>query len=226
MNVNWGDGSPDTVFTTLNQGNLGTQNHTYTTANSYTIHINVSDAYGNFGQMASNNFTVNPPLVPTTIITVAGTPQSATVGTQFITNLAAQVLDQNHNPVAGVTVLFVAPGSGASGTFLNGLTSIAETTTAGGVATAPFTANTKAGVYTVNASVSGVATPAPFDLTNTADVDQRKIVDRQRRQSIGPDRQSNRPHRPGNGQVRQSVLRRSGKLERRLRRRQCFPKHQ
>ena len=87
--------------------------------------------------------------------------------------LQVTVTDQFGNDLPGATVLFVAPTSGASGTFSNGLTSITETTTIGGIATAPFTANTKAGVYTVGASVGFVSTN--FSLTNTADASSEKI---------------------------------------------------
>ena len=103
---------------------------------------------------------------PTTITATAGTPQSATVGTAFATQLQATVKDSLNNPVSNVTVTFGAPGSGASGTFAGGVNT--ATTNAQGIATAPiFTANAIAGgPYTVTATVPGVATPANFLLTN------------------------------------------------------------
>jgi hypothetical protein len=103
---------------------------------------------------------------PTTITATAGTPQSATVGTAFGTQLQATVKDSLNNPVSNVTVTFGAPGSGASGTFAGGVNT--ATTNAQGIATAPiFTANAIAGgPYTVTATVPGVATPANFLLTN------------------------------------------------------------
>ena len=100
------------------------------------------------------------------ITATAGTPQSATAGTVFATALQATVRDAGNNPVSGATVTFMAPGSGASGTFSGSST---VTTNSSGVATAPtFTANSVAGSYTVTASVSGITTPASFSLTNTA----------------------------------------------------------
>ena len=96
----------------------------------------------------------------------AGSPQSATVNTNFATNLAAIVTDQFGNPVYGVTVNFVAPGSGPSGSFSGSPTP----TNTSGVATAQtFKANTKAGVYTVTATATGVNGTASFSLTNTPD---------------------------------------------------------
>ncbi|HKW64922.1 MAG TPA: Ig-like domain-containing protein, partial [Candidatus Acidoferrum sp.] len=93
---------------------------------------------------------------PATIAATAGTPQSATVGGAFGTQLQATVKDSFNNPVSGATVAFAAPGSGASGTFAGGVTT--ATTNASGVATsAVFTANSTAGSYTVMATVSGVA---------------------------------------------------------------------
>ncbi len=80
--------------------------------------------------------------------------------------LQAKVTDAHGNPVSGITVVFELPGSGATGTF-NG--SAAVVTNANGVATAPtLFANTSAGTLTVNAFVTGVATPAGFSLTNVA----------------------------------------------------------
>ena len=102
--------------------------------------------------------------VASKIAVSAGSPQSATVNTAFSTNLAAVVTDQYGNPIPGATVVFAAPGSGASGTFSGSNSAL---TNGIGVATAPtFTANTKAGVYTVNASTAGVTNPANFSLTN------------------------------------------------------------
>src|SRR5882762_1186692 len=103
---------------------------------------------------------------PSSITATAGTPQSATVNTAFAAQLQATVRDASNNPVNGVTVTFAAPTSGASGTFAGGINT--ATSNAQGVATAPiFTANSTAGgPYNVAASVSGVAAPANFSLTN------------------------------------------------------------
>jgi hypothetical protein len=98
----------------------------------------------------------------------AGSGQNATVGTVFATALQATVTDIGGNLLPGITVTFTAPAIGASGTF-TGLASTTAVTNASGVATASaFTANSQAGSYTVNATVVGVGSPAPFSLTNTA----------------------------------------------------------
>ena len=104
---------------------------------------------------------------PSTITTVAGSGQSATINTPFSTALQALVKDAGNNPVPGVSVTFTAPASGASGTFPGNVTSTAVMTNSSGVATAPtFTANSASGGYMVTASTAGVATPAGFSLTN------------------------------------------------------------
>jgi len=83
--------------------------------------------------------------------------------------LQALVTDANSNPVPDVAVTFTAPGSGASGSFTGGLTTVTVTTDATGTATAPtFTADSIAGSYNVNATVIGATTPASFALTNLA----------------------------------------------------------
>ena len=95
-----------------------------------------------------------------------GTPQSAAEGTAFTTPLQA-TLTNGGNPVSGVTVMFTAPSSGASGTFTGGSTIASVMTGSNGIASAAFTANSKLGSYTVTASASGVTGTASYSLTNT-----------------------------------------------------------
>jgi hypothetical protein len=102
-----------------------------------------------------------------TITSTGGTPQSAAVGTPFAAALVATVTSGG-SPASGVTVTFTAPASGASGIFASsGTATETEATNASGVATSSqFTANTRAGAYSVTASVPGAA--ADFSLTNAA----------------------------------------------------------
>ena len=101
----------------------------------------------------------------TSIATVSGGGQSATVGTAFTNSLVVLVEDQYGNPVSGATVTFAGPGSGAGVTFPSGTTA---TTGANGQATlTTLDGNTTAGGYVVTASVAGVTTPASFTLTNS-----------------------------------------------------------
>ena len=100
------------------------------------------------------------------IAATAGTPQSATISTAFATQLQATVTDSG-NPVSGATVTFIAPGSGASGTFAGNVLFVSVLTNASGVATAPvFTANGTAGPYMVTATGVGAGGTANFSLTN------------------------------------------------------------
>jgi hypothetical protein len=135
-----------------------------TKAGSYTVNATVS------GVSSSAKFDLtNTPDVPASITATAGTPQNATVNTAFATDLAATVKDKFGNPVPNATVTFTAPSSAPSGKFANGTNTTTATTNASGVATAStFTADTKAGSYKVNGTVTGVSTAAPFDLTNLA----------------------------------------------------------
>jgi hypothetical protein len=85
----------------------------------------------------------------------------------FGTDLSVTVTDAAGNPVPGVSVTFIAPASGASGTFSNGMNTIAVTTDSSGIATAgTFTANPTMGPYTVTAAAAGQS--ADFSLTNIA----------------------------------------------------------
>ena len=96
---------------------------------------------------------------------VSGSPQSAVVNAAFANTLKVLVKDASNNPVAGATVTFAAPGSGASGAFAGGQnTAVTDIT---GVATsAPIIANGAAGSYAVTASLGALSTS--FALTNTA----------------------------------------------------------
>jgi len=103
---------------------------------------------------------------PASVTPAAGTPQSVAINTAF-TALQVIVTDASGDPLSGVSVLFTAPASGASGTFGAGQNPVL--TNAQGVAAAPaFTANSTVGSYTVTAAVTGVSTPASFALTNLA----------------------------------------------------------
>jgi len=116
----------------------------------------------------SSTFNVTAGTTTTMTANAGTTPQSATINTAFANALAVTVSDANGNAVSGVNVTFTAPGSGASGTFSNTTATISLATNASGVAAAPFTANlTAGGPYNVAATVTGVATPANFALTNT-----------------------------------------------------------
>ena len=109
----------------------------------------------------------NTPGAPASITATSGSPQSTTINTVFANPLVATVKDACGNPVPGVNVTFTAPASGASGTFVGGSATAIIATNAQGIATAPaFTANSAQGSYNVAATVTGVATPANFTLTN------------------------------------------------------------
>ena len=100
---------------------------------------------------------------PASVTAVSGASQSSPVNGDFLV-LIALVTDSAGNPVPGVPVTFTPPASGASAI----LFPTTATTGCDGRATTPATANTIAGAYTVTAAVTGVATPAAFNLTNLA----------------------------------------------------------
>ncbi|MDT4936876.1 MAG: hypothetical protein QOG80_547, partial [Pseudonocardiales bacterium] len=113
--------------------------------------------------------TSNP---PNELVVVGGTGQQAQLGTQFAQNLQVALANTNGCPLtgslAGVTVNFDGPGSGASGIFAgSGSREAYVGTDSQGVATAPpFTANFTVGNYTVDAH-SDYGT-VELSLSNTA----------------------------------------------------------
>ncbi len=135
------------------------------TLGAYTVSATTAGVPGSADFLLSNQTLGSPASIAAT----AGTPQSAAVTTAFAAQLQATVRDAGNNGAPNVTVTFTAPSSGASGTFASTGTNVATAVTDNsGVATAPvFTANGATGPYTVTASVSGVASPANFSLTNT-----------------------------------------------------------
>ena len=98
-------------------------------------------------------------------ITAGGT-QSTTVGSAFGTAFQLQLLE-NGQPLAGISVTFTAPSSGASGTFAGGATTVTVVTDANGLATSPlFTANGRAGTYTVVVKFGSHTSAISYELTN------------------------------------------------------------
>src|SRR5439155_10155428 len=59
-----------------------------------------------------------------TIATTSGSGQTATITTAFAAPLVATVSSASGEPVAGGSVTFTAPASGASGTFTGGVTTV------------------------------------------------------------------------------------------------------
>ena len=108
----------------------------------------------------------NRPGPPASITATGGTPQSTPINTPFPERLSATVMDAAGNPIAGVTVTFNVPTSGASGTFAGGVNT-AKTNAAGVAYSAIFTANGTAGSYTATATVGTLTTNPGFMLTNT-----------------------------------------------------------
>lgn len=110
---------------------------------------------------------------PNELVLAGGTGQQSQLGKPFAQGLQVQLANTNGCPLtgnlAGVTVNFDAPGSGASGIFASsGSHEAYVSTDSQGVATAPpFTANFTVGSYAVDAH-SDYGTVG-FDLSNTAD---------------------------------------------------------
>jgi protocatechuate 3,4-dioxygenase beta subunit len=118
---------------------------------------------------SSNCPSSNPPNQMTLL---AGTPQTAILGSAFASGLQVALTNSDGCPVtsaaAGIPVTFSAPASGASGVFsTSGSNTVIVGADASGTVAAPqFTANTAAGSYTVTASSQYGS--VSFSLTNTA----------------------------------------------------------
>ena len=94
------------------------------------------------------------------IAVTSGSGQSVVNGTAFANPLLATVTDSGGNPVAGVTVTFAAPSSGASAT----LSSTAVVTDGNGFAQITLSANGIGGVYAITASIAAGPTANAYVL--------------------------------------------------------------
>ena len=105
---------------------------------------------------------------PTIVISATGgSGQAATVNTPFASPLEVLALDsRNQLPVNGLTLMFIVPANGASGTFSGGVDT-AVTNTSGIAMSNLFTANGTAGSYLVTATAPNVSGTATFMLTNS-----------------------------------------------------------
>jgi hypothetical protein len=109
---------------------------------------------------------------PNALVLAGGSPQTAQLDKAFSANLQVTLANTNGCPlttaVAGVSVTFSAPASGASGTFsASGSNSVTVGSDQSGMASAAmFSANQLAGSYTITASSAYGS--VSFSMTNTA----------------------------------------------------------
>jgi hypothetical protein len=120
-------------------------------------------AESRFRKAASLRVSVDVAFPAASLAASGGTPQSEAVLQSFAAPLQVQVADAYGHAVAGVSVGFTAPTSGASAV----LSANTAVTDANGIASITATANASAGSYGVVARVNGVGTSASFTLTNT-----------------------------------------------------------
>src|SRR5438874_779111 len=87
VDINWGDGSAHTTFTTASQGSLGSSSHTYGEEGSYTVTITVTD---NVNASGSETFqiTVFDPAVAASDVNYSSGP-----GTNLINQAVATFTD-------------------------------------------------------------------------------------------------------------------------------------
>jgi hypothetical protein len=133
-----------------------------TTAGSFQVVATTTGVTG-----AANFALQNVVPITNTLSISSGTPQSATITQAYGQPLKALVQNSQNQPVAGVTVTFTAPASGASVSFPSGNSAVTDTQ---GIATINVNANGIAGAMSVVASAPGVNGTADFALTNLAPV--------------------------------------------------------
>ena len=151
--------SPNPATTDAN-GNISVNATANTIAGTYNVGVSFS------GIATPTSFQLTNLAGPAASVgSVSGGNQGAVTSTVFATPLGLQVLDQHGNPVAGVTVTFSAPGTGASAS----LSPVSVMSDANGFVSTTATANAIAGSYVVGVSVAGLGTVAQIPLTNLLD---------------------------------------------------------
>jgi hypothetical protein len=125
------------------------------------------------GLAPARQTTVERGASPPPLVATKGKANGAVLAPGRTVKLKVRVADRSNRPLAGVTVLFVAPGAGPGGTFQDGTRTATATTNAKGLATAKLTANATPGPYLVSAVVerrAGETVPASltFAMTNAA----------------------------------------------------------
>ena len=148
-----GDGKPDLITADI------TVNTASVLINTTVPTITLPDVFGT-GTILDDD-------TPSTIAINGGDNQVVTPGSTLPTKLSVLVKNAAGYPVLGATVTFSAPATGASGTFVGGLTTVTALSDVNGIATAPdFITNTTAGSYSVSALATGLATPVNFSVAN------------------------------------------------------------
>jgi hypothetical protein len=157
------NGGVSTTATTASNGDATSAAFTANTI-AGTYHVVASAT----GTTSATFALTNSAGAPTTVTVVSGSQQSATVNSSYSNLLVTQVADFYGNPAPGITVTYVAPSAGPSGTFANATaTTTAVTGSNGQAVSSTLTAGIVAGSFNVVASASG-ATSATFALSNTA----------------------------------------------------------
>jgi len=100
VNVNWGDGSTPTAFTTTTQGSLGAQSHSYQSAGTATVIVTVTDV-NHDSSTAGFHVSVGTAVQTAASFVVTGFPTPITAGVAGMFTVTAK--DSSGNPVPGYT---------------------------------------------------------------------------------------------------------------------------
>ena len=150
----------------------------YETKTSYTVTVTASDtALSDTITVTINVIDVNetPPDVPTatTLEIVSGDRQSSEANQTLRNSLVVVVKDQNDDPLPGVTVEFSTAFDPDTGRSFGTVSPTTDVTDADGQASTRLTLGRTAGVYTVKASVDGIAKTVTFTANATGTLNSK-----------------------------------------------------
>lgn len=154
---------------------LPAADQTYTDSASCNVSLDYRIRVFNITDEAfSNTATIVIPPCAADIAVSAGNDQTADINTAYANPLVVLVVDGDSNPVAGISVTFIAPVAGASVTFPSGNTDVTD---ANGLASVDVTANGTAGLFNVVATTPDIVGDAAFfNLTNTLPITTTELL--------------------------------------------------
>ena len=184
MDVNWGDGTPDTTFSvpgdSADNVSLGTQPHTYSQAGTENPTVTVTNSAG---LSDSATFQVNvsyvpPSLLPSVTTSVSSVPEGG-VGNQLVT-YTYTVTNTSQASDDAVTISEIGDNSGSLLTAFEAANGGSATIPYGGAVT--FSASETAPVqnayttYTNTLNVSGAVDESPVTAGTTATISYTDVL--------------------------------------------------
>jgi hypothetical protein len=173
VDVNWGDGSADTIFSQWAVGTINSQSHTFGSAGTGVVSVTVTDALNHQSNTAKFNVSISAPVAPATKLMIASQPTTGTAGAPLSPVIKVNVLNSLGKLATGdssnITLAILTGPKGGT------LTGTVSAKVVNGVATFSGLSLKIAGAYTLMAS-DGSLTSATSSKITIAPAAANKLV--------------------------------------------------